>query len=54
MNAFDGALTMLGIYLTKISDESMIRHGLQMLVVGIVTAGLCILTSVLLGGEALV
>jgi len=44
-------LTMLGIYLAKISDESMIKYGLQMLVVGLITAGLCIATSVLLGGN---
>jgi len=44
-------LTLLGIYLAKISDESMIRYGIQMLVVGMVTAFLCVLTSILLGGS---
>ena len=43
-------LVLLGIYLAKISDESMIRYGLQMLVVGIVTAFLCVGSSILLGG----
>jgi len=44
-------LTILGIYLAKISDESMIKYGIQMLVVGIITAILCVTTSILLGGE---
>ena len=44
-------LVLLGIYLAKISDESMIRYGLQMLVVGIITAGLCVVSSILLGGH---
>jgi len=43
-------LTILGIYLAKISDESMIKYGIQMLAVGMVTAFLCVLTSILLGG----
>ena len=43
-------LTLLGIYLAKISDESMIKYGIQMLIVGMVTAFLCVLTSILLGG----
>lgn len=43
-------LTLLGIYLAKISDESMIKYGIQMLVVGMLTAFLCVMTSVLLGG----
>ena len=45
-------LTLLGSYLARISDESMIKYGLQMLVVGIITAFICILTSILLGGNA--
>ena len=44
-------LSLLGIYLAKISDESMIKYGLQMLLVGIVTALLCVATSILLGGH---
>jgi len=44
-------LSSLGVYLAKISDESMIKYGIQMLVVGCVTAFLCILTSILLGGN---
>lgn len=44
-------LTILGTYLAKISDESMIKYGLQMLVVGIITAFICIITSLLLGGN---
>jgi predicted membrane protein (TIGR00267 family) len=44
-------LVLLGIYLAKISDESMIRYGLQMLLVGIATAFLCVVSSILLGGN---
>lgn len=44
-------LTSLGIYLAKISDESMIKYGLQMLIVGGTTSFLCILSSILLGGK---
>ena len=44
-------LTILGIYLAKISDESMIRYGLQMLIIGIITAFLCVGTTILLGGD---
>ena len=44
-------LALLGTYLAKISDESMIKYGLQMLIVGLVTAFVCILTSILLGGN---
>ena len=43
-------LVLLGLYLAKISDESMIKYGLQMLVVGIFTALLCVAVSILLGG----
>ncbi len=46
-------LTVLGIYLAKISDESMIKYGIQMLIVGMVTAFLCVLSSVLLGGHTM-
>jgi len=44
-------LSLLGVYLAKISDESMIRYGIQMLLVGIITAFICVGTSILLGGH---
>ena len=44
-------LTSLGIYLAKISDESMLKYGIQMLLVGLITAFLCVVTSILLGGH---
>ena len=44
-------LSLLGVYLAKISDESMIKYGIQMLIVGLVTAFLCVGTSILLGGH---
>lgn len=44
-------LCLLGVYLAKISDESMIKYGIQMLSVGLITAFLCIVTSLLLGGH---
>jgi predicted membrane protein (TIGR00267 family) len=44
-------LSTLGAYLARISDESMIKYGLQMLFIGIITAFLCIATSLLLGGN---
>jgi predicted membrane protein (TIGR00267 family) len=47
-------LTILGIYLAKISDESMIKYGIQMLVVGMTTAFLCVVTTTLLGGNAMI
>lgn len=47
-------LTVLGIYLARISDESMIKYGIQMLIVGLVTAFLCVLSSVLLGGSTMI
>ncbi len=45
------SLLFLGLYLAKISDESMIKYGLQMLFVGFITAFLCFITSILLGGS---
>jgi predicted membrane protein (TIGR00267 family) len=48
------SLLLLGIYLAKISDESMIKYGLQMLIVGFITAFLCIMTSILLGGSVVI
>lgn len=44
-------LLTLGIYLAKISDESMIKYGIQMLLVGLITAALCIGVSILMGGS---
>lgn len=44
-------LSLLGIYLAKISDESMIKYGIQMLLVGLITAFICVGTSILLGGQ---
>ena len=44
-------LIILGVYLAKISDENMIKYGVEMLLVGILTSGLCIMTSLLLGGK---
>jgi len=44
-------LVLLGIYLARISDESIIKYGLQMLIVGLITAGLCVGSSILLGGN---
>ncbi len=44
-------LSLLGVYLAKISDESMIRYGIQMLFVGIITAFICVGTAILLGGS---
>ena len=44
-------LTSLGIYLAKISEESMLRYGIQMLLVGLLTAFICVGTSILLGGS---
>jgi predicted membrane protein (TIGR00267 family) len=47
-------LSLLGVYLAKISDESMIRYGVQMLIVGLITAFLCVGVSILLGGQMVV
>ncbi len=44
-------LILLGVYLAIISDESMIKYGIQMLLVGLITAFLCVVTSILLGGS---
>jgi len=48
------SLLLLGLYLAKISDESMIKYGLQMLLVGFITAFLCFMTSILLGGSVVI
>ena len=47
-------LVLLGIYLARISDESLIKYGILMLFVGLITAALCIGTSILLGGQVTV
>ena len=47
-------LVLLGIYLAKISDESLIKYGILMLFVGLITAALCVGTSILLGGDLIV
>ena len=47
-------LSLLGMYLAKVTEENMLWHGLKMLAVGIITAILCVLISVLLGGEVVV
>jgi predicted membrane protein (TIGR00267 family) len=44
-------LSLLGVYLAKISDENMIKYGIQMLFVGVITAFICVGTSILLGGQ---
>jgi len=44
-------LLILGVYLAKISNENMIKYGVQMLIIGFVTAALCITSSLLLGGN---
>jgi predicted membrane protein (TIGR00267 family) len=44
-------LTFLGIYLARISDESMVKYGVLMLAVGLITSFLCVGTSILLGGS---
>jgi predicted membrane protein (TIGR00267 family) len=44
-------LSLLGVYLARISDESMIKYGIQMLLVGLITAFICVGTSILLGGQ---
>jgi predicted membrane protein (TIGR00267 family) len=43
-------LSCLGIYLARVSEESMLRHGLKMLIVGLITALLCSLVAIGLGG----
>lgn len=44
-------LFLMGVYLAKVSEENLIVYGLQMLCVGIITAFLCILVSLALGGS---
>jgi len=47
-------LISLGVYLARITEESMLRHGLKMLIVGLITALLCSLIAIGLGGEVVV
>ena len=44
-------LFSIGVYLAKVSEESLIVYGLQMLCIGGLTAILCILVSLALGGN---
>ena len=46
-------LFSMGMYLAKVSEESMIMYGLQMLCVGILTALVCIAISIALGGRGI-
>lgn len=43
-------LLLLGFYLAKISDENMLRYGIEMLIVGLITAFLCVWVAILIGG----
>lgn len=47
-------LSVLGMYLAKVTEENMLWHGLRMLAVGLITAILCVLVSVALGGEVII
>jgi len=47
-------LSLLGVYLAKVTEESMFWHGVKMLIVGVVTAILCVLVSIALGGEVVI
>lgn len=44
-------LFFMGIYLGKISEENRIVYGLQMLVIGLITAFICFIVSFLIGGN---
>jgi predicted membrane protein (TIGR00267 family) len=45
-------LVSLGMYLAKISDESIMKYGARMLLVGLLTAGLCIAIALAFGTAA--
>ncbi len=45
-------LLILGLYLAKISDQSLAKYGLRMLIVGLVTALMCALVAIALGAPA--
>jgi predicted membrane protein (TIGR00267 family) len=47
-------LSLLGVYLARVTEENMLWHGLKMLAVGLMTAILCVLVSIALGGEIVV
>ena len=44
-------LFILGMYLAKISDDSIIRYGIQMLIVGGIAGFLCFVSAILLTGN---
>jgi predicted membrane protein (TIGR00267 family) len=44
-------LFLLGAYLAKISDEKMLKYGFQMLLVGVVTGVIIMITTTLTGGH---
>ncbi len=46
-------LLVLGLYLAKISDQSLIKYGLRMLMVGLITAILCAAFAFALGAPAI-
>ncbi len=45
-------LLILGLYLAKISDQSLAKYGLRMLIVGLVTALMCAVVAIALGAPA--
>lgn len=47
-------LVFLGFYLARISDENMLKYGLQMLIVGLITAFLCVGVAILIGGNSVI
>ena len=47
-------LSLLGVYLARVTEENMVLHGVKMLMVGMGTAILCTLVSLGLGGEVVV
>lgn len=46
-------LFLMGVYLAKICEENIFLYGLQMLCIGLLTAFLCIIISIALGGNIL-
>lgn len=47
-------LSILGMYLAKVTEENMLWHGLRMLAVGLITAILCVVVSIALGGDVII
>ncbi len=47
-------LAILGMYLAKVTEGNILWHGLKMLAVGLMTAILCVLVSIMLGGEVVI